>query len=388
MQLKKVLLGTTAILGAGLMTLAAPGTVSAQQVPTVSPGGALDLTLTGFIRFRASGGQIDQAQQNNDLSNGLDFSNDTEFHVVARGKSEEYGFEYGGTIEFEADTNSTLNTDETWLFLRGGFGEFRFGDDDGVVDDNKIGGATVAAGTGGIDGSIIDTTYVASVGNSVSGLVGPLNSGDATKIVYYTPDFGGFRAGVSYTPNSDSNGSNLASKQQIAQDWVEGALIYEGQFSGVGVQASAVGSGARCTRGQINGQNVSTTCSDSGWGQDLYVYGGGAALDLFGVNVAGGYFKSKLGKLEQDIVNAGVGVGFGPVNTSVTWGYVVDQDGFNYSHPWNLVFSADVGLAPGLVLAGDVGYFDNDVKCSGCADNSFTGGDKGWQAVARLGLDF
>ena len=46
--------------------------------------------------------------------------------------------------------------------------------------------------------------------------------------------------------------------------------------------------------------------------------------------------------------------------------------------------SADVGLMPGLVLAGDVGFFDNDV------DGDLPGGldDNGYQAVVRLGLNF
>ena len=57
------------------------------------------------------------------------------------------------TIEFEADTNKTFNTDETWIFLRGGWGEIRLGDEDGVVDNSVVGGQTIAAGTGGIDGS-------------------------------------------------------------------------------------------------------------------------------------------------------------------------------------------------------------------------------------------
>ena len=45
------------------------------------------------------------------------------------------------------------NTDETWIFLRGGWGELRMGDEDGVVDNSVVGGQTIAAGTGGIDGS-------------------------------------------------------------------------------------------------------------------------------------------------------------------------------------------------------------------------------------------
>ena len=125
MTLRKILLGTSAIVGAGMMAVAAPSAVRAAEV---SPGGALDLTITGFARFEAFGGEQDDRALDPDLARGLDFRNDTEVHVLARGKSEQTGLEYGGTIEFEADTNTTANTDETWVFLRGGWGEVRLGE--------------------------------------------------------------------------------------------------------------------------------------------------------------------------------------------------------------------------------------------------------------------
>jgi hypothetical protein len=54
--------------------------------------------------------------------------------------------------------------------------------------------------------------------------------------------------------------------------------------------------------------------------------------------------------------------------------------------PSNLVFSADVGLMPGLVLAGDVGFFDNDLD--GDTEDALGVDSDGWQAVVRLGLAF
>ena len=65
------------------------------------------------------------------------------------------------------------------------------GDEDGVVDNSVIGGQTIAAGTGGIDGS--DAVIIAAP------VVFLTNSNDATKIRYYTPSFGGFSLGVSAT---------------------------------------------------------------------------------------------------------------------------------------------------------------------------------------------
>ena len=130
--------------------MALPGAAGAAEVKA---GGYPDITITGFLRAEAFGGEQDDLHLDSSQSRSLDFRNDSEVHVLARAKSEETGLEYGATIEFEADTNSTFNTDETWIFLRGGWGELRLGDEDGVVDNSVVGGQTIAAGTGGIDGS-------------------------------------------------------------------------------------------------------------------------------------------------------------------------------------------------------------------------------------------
>jgi hypothetical protein len=363
----KLLLGTTALVGAGAM-MSLP---SAANAAAVLPGGALDVTVSGFIYFRAHGGDLDSARLDPSVSRDLDFSNDTEVHIIARGTHDATGIEYGGTVEFEADTNRLDNTDETWLFLRGGFGELRFGDEDGPVDNSAVGGFTVAAGTGGIDGSVIDVI--------ATGVVKPFNSDDSTKIRYYTPSFGGFQAGVSYTPNVGDNGASLAPADVEVRDMVEGALVYTGSFGGFDITASGVGS----------------ICDNNGEGEDdnCHTYGGGLTFGLFGANLGGGYFSEQVGDAEKDFFNVGIGYGFGPVNMSVTYGQVVDSDDLTaevdgetieIGDAYNLVVSADVGLMPGLVLAGDVGFFDNDT------DGDLPAGldDNGYQAVVRLGLNF
>ena len=51
----------------------------------------------------------------------------------------------------------------------------------------------------------------------------------------------------------------------------------------------------------------------------------------------------------------------------------------------NLVLSADLDLVPGLMLAGDLAYFDNDLDR---AAKDVTGGDRGWVWVAKLEVAF
>jgi outer membrane protein OmpU len=376
MRLRGMLLGSTAVVGVGMAVLT--GTASAAEV---KPGGALDITITGFARFEAFGGEEDDLQLDNTLSRSLDFRNDTEVHVVARAKDEQTGLEYGATIEFEADTNNTNNTDETWLFLRSGWGEVRLGDEDGVVDNSVVGGQTIAAGTGGIDGS--DAVITAAP------VVFLTNTDDATKIRYYTPSFSGFSVGVSYTPTQQQIDSGAQNGQFFAQknspgmegkNVVEGGLIYDGELGDVGIEASVVG-----LYGELKNGGEEDFGGDEWWGVQ-----GGAAVDLFGFQLAGSVATDNVGDTERNFFTAGIGYGFGALNTSITYGQIFDanadfeeQSGVGDS-AYNLVFSADYALAPGLVLAGDVATFDNDQT-----DSDATGtGDKGWTAVGSVRLAF
>ena len=52
MSMRKLLLGTTALVGASVLGVATPDVARAAEV---LPGGALDVTISGFARFLASG---------------------------------------------------------------------------------------------------------------------------------------------------------------------------------------------------------------------------------------------------------------------------------------------------------------------------------------------
>jgi len=386
MKLKTIVLGTSALAGVAMLGSASAVPAAAAEV---KPGGALDVTITGFLRAEAGGGEQDSISRDPNKARGLDFRNDTEVHVLARGKSEQTGLEYGATVEFEADTDQTFNTDETWMFLRGGWGEMRMGDEDGAVDNSIIGGQTIAAGTGGIDGSTFVVAGIRGEG------VFPTETSDQTKIRYYTPSFGGFSMGVSYTPTSNqidsgnNNGDNIANKNtgasgaaMQAQDTFEGALVYDGDFGGVGVTASVVG-----LYGWLR-NDAKKPIEDGGFdGDEYYNVTGGVALDLWGFKLAGSVGTDTIGNEDHQFATAGIAYGFGPVNTSITYATIWDSnndfsDREGYDKPKNLVVSADYALAPGLVLAGDVAFFDLDA-----ADTS-TVGDKGIAAVGRFAVAF
>jgi len=129
MALKKILLGTTAL-------LTAAGLAGAASAAEIKPLGALDINLGGFARQYLFLGDLKDKTGRN--TGSYDLRTDTEVYVYVRGKDEATGLEYGANIELEADTNSTSDADEAFTFIRGQFGEFRFGDDDGAVTTARL----------------------------------------------------------------------------------------------------------------------------------------------------------------------------------------------------------------------------------------------------------
>jgi hypothetical protein len=380
------LLGTTALAGLALWFEPA-GAAEAQA------GGALDIKLSGEARFITSYGNTDDALLDDTVTSGLDFFNDTSVDVLVDGKHDATGIEYGGYIEFQADTNVEENTDETWIYLRGGWGEAHLGDDDGVssISAGIVGGedgaalsaASVAAGTGGLDGDIVSDLFGASTYE-------PLGTDDATKISYATPKFGGLNVGVSYAPNlaeifdGAGNGDSLASKDVAAGDIVEGIAHYVGEFGEVRLLGSLSG-----LYGDIKDE-------DAAGGDDYWAAQAGAVLEAFGVSVGGSYLTEEVGSLEVDAVTLGIGAGFGGdddgvggFNVSLNYGQIISSDDLSLNdsevdEPYTIVASADYGIAPGLILQGDVAYFDNDVE----GEPANADDDNGWFAVMALALEF
>ena len=152
------------------------------------------------------------------------------------------------------------------------------------------------------------------------------NSNDATKVRYYTPSFGGLSFGVSYTPTQEdfnsgsNNGQAFATKDGVlamdAQNIVEGAVAYNGDFGGVGVLASVVG-----LYGELKNDSEDAFGDDKWWGVQT-----GANIDLWGFKVGGSVGHDEVGETQRDFSTAGIGLALGPVNTSITYGQIFNTN--------------------------------------------------------------
>ena len=311
----KLLLGSSALVSAGVL------------LATVSPASAqMEVRLQGYTEFGMNTAEDDGLTG---ADRGFGFFMDTEIHTLASAVSDA-GVEYGGKVELEVFGNrtgagDTAGADEAVIFMSGNFGRIELGREDGAEDVMFVGGEDTQAGTGGIDG---DTTNLLPFQIQ--------DSSDAAKVTYFTPRVGGFQAGVSYAADTDDDfGDDFSGVEGAAfEDFIGGGLNWTGGFSGLDLTVSTVASWAE----------------DEAGGDDLMDWEVGFNTEIAGAEVGAAYVM-RTDANEADIINVGLGYGFGPVNASVGWVWFDPDEGEDANL---FAVSGDVGILPGVVLKGDV----------------------------------
>lgn len=346
--MKKLLLGTTAILGVVGFASAA-----AADAPRVTVG--------GFIDFQAGYVDDDNAAAG---TNDVGFRNDTEIHFSVDGKTDG-GLGYGAVVELEADatddtTGSGTNSDRTYVYMDGNWGRFELGTNTDAATALKVDAATIARATGGVDGDwfrfvTAPTTDVFIVrpdlATSHGGTVTPGVTENAGKITYYSPSFSGLQLGLSYAPDTDAKGQALTGTTagglgQDHEDVISGGLTYNRQFDQVALGLSATG--------EMGDSSLAAG------GQDLEGYALGASLGFAGLNVAGSWGDMEANFGEGEYWTAGAAYDFGAFGGSVTY---LDSEvdvaaGTNEFE--NLVFGVDYAAAPGLTPYAEVSMYEYD----------------------------
>ncbi len=218
--MKKILLGTTAIVGTAL--LVGPAFAEAPK-----------LGMSGNVKFEAT--FVDQDPDSlttSTLSRGYDFTVDDAEIVFKASSTADNGLEYGAKIEFEFEGSAT---DEAMIWLEGDWGTINLGNEDGAEDAMKVGGFSLLTAAGGYDGENEFT-------NSSGAITGPSfvgDTSDANKVTYYTPKMSGFQVGVSFTPDAGQDFDEAMSEEDgDMENHIGVGVKYDGEFDQVGVSAS------------------------------------------------------------------------------------------------------------------------------------------------------
>lgn len=366
------LLGSTALFGAGMMAntaLAADG---------------IKLGIGGFFNtaYMATFDDDSEGELGNERNTDGVFS-DAEIHIDGE-TTLDNGLTAGAHVELEGE-NSNDQIDEAYVFFSGGFGEMRIGSQDDALAGSCLlppGGtenfSAFSPNQWGANNDTFATAFPALTSNAAC--VGVDDKEDAQKIVYITPNFGGFQLALSYTPNGGDEDHTEFGGPHIGMPVNEDAesrhnvaayATYSYEGDGWGLTAGGGGS--------LEGHVEKTDGGPNRDEQQFYQ----AALNLsFGQFAVGGVFEyyNDLFTLDtDDNIDAWV-AGGGVAYTMEAWTF-----GAQYSHQLadvkgggnddftmdRAVLTANYALGPGINLDGEVGYtwIDTDPETAGNVDD-------------------
>jgi predicted porin len=354
------LLGSTALFGAGMMA------------NTAMAADGIKLGLGGFFRstYMATFDDDGEGEPGNDRNTDGVFSNAEIFFTGDT--TLDNGLIVGARVELEGE-NANDQIDEAYVHFDGGFGQVRVGS-----DDEALGGACILPPGGtdnfsafspdnwGANTDPITDAFPALTSNAAC--VGVDDHEDAQKIVYYSPNFGGFQLALSYTPNEGAEGQNEDGGPHIGMpDNLDGESRHNASVYGT---YSYAGDGWGMDAG-IGGSFEGQVESSPGPDRDKQQFYQGALNFTFGNFAVGGVFEyyNNLFTLDTgDDIDAWV-AGGGVAYTMDAWTF-----GAQYSHQLSDVKGSDddftmdravatavYALGPGINVDGEVGYTWTDV---------------------------
>lgn len=193
------------------------------------------MTFSGSLDYQFGFSDADQPVAGTGVNLSA-VSDQSELVWDARGSADN-GLRYGANIQwrFTNGGNAAGLFDEAFLSFAGSWGLIIIGADDDVVDNMATGGHDVQAHSEGFDGEF--GNYYTQIGDA--GFLGTSgSSGDANKIAYYTPNFGGFEAGISYTPEDNVAFQTQATGTATSSNIVETSAVYGVELGEVALTGS------------------------------------------------------------------------------------------------------------------------------------------------------
>jgi outer membrane protein OmpU len=365
--MKNVLLGTTALVAAGLV---ASNAHAAQGV---------QLGLGGYYVAAAGAvfSQDDNTGEAGHNTRSVVFRQDVE--VYFKGETTlDNGLTVGATIQLEGQ-QSDDQIDEVWAYFKGGWGQIRFGDDDDAYEQLAY---TIpsASNVFGVDTPFFEfANNLGGAGNTAqTNTTIHRLSGDATKIIYFSPSFGGFTFAASYAPDrrgedtysgfataNGPGGTSFSNNGGQVQDVVAAAINFEHDFNGVGIVAGVGG-------GEGQWEQTSPADDQTTWNVRGHLI---VSFDGFTIGAAGSYLDNyATGRVgEVDLWTAGIGATYNwdAWTVGLAWSHgrydVTSNDDTDTLDVVELTGRYDLG--PGISLDGMIGYNNYENESLSTSDN-------------------
>jgi predicted porin len=323
--MKKVLLGTTALLAAGMFAGPALG-----QARTAMTSTNFNLTLGGFTTFRfeyqskspaqdvttldADGTLTDQPRNHN-----LDFDAELEFRGAATlSNGVKAGWEIeleagGGTLADCAGSSGCDIIDDNFMYVDGRLGKVTMGGFSVTTLD--IGIARTYGSAGGI--SLTDAAGDAlpvAPGNQASFSNSTAVNNGRNRVQYEPPAIAGFRLALAYAPDLSAENTTGATDEDDATQAdkdIRLAAQWAGSLMGNRVRVSGTWASSNAENNNPAAVGVS---NNSRWRV-------GADVEVLGFTVGGYYYRGKDNAVAVDAAAAGTDAGGFNVDENITrWG--------------------------------------------------------------------
>jgi hypothetical protein len=382
--MKKLLLGSTALAAAGLMSASA---LAADPIK---------VSINGYYQWYFVVGDWDkQAGGADGRSNSIRQEGELWFNGITKLDN---GTTVGFRIELEAYQFGD-QVDEHYLFFSGDWGRIEAGATNGVMSKMIYGAPSALPGFGFISDNfnfhlgwpVGNTSFSTAINDD-------RHNGDANKISYFTPRFAGFQIGVSYTPefnpagNSTVGGANGCAAtggssnsfgvctKNNANDFTafQAAVNYLATFNSVNLALYA-------------GLMYADPETKAGGRDDWWHWLLGANVTFQGFSIGGNIGKDTNGtKVDTDTWMYTLGVTYttGPWTVGAGWRHFdrevpgVKKD--DTTHKFEV--GANYRIGPGIALAGGLLWNTNDGCKSSCGTPD--AGRDSWQLVLGTAITF
>ena len=363
--MKKVLLGSTALVGASLL-----GAAPVAAAPTIS--------FSGWTRV-----EVSFADQDLSLTRGRGYKFEVDDnHLIwsAKGTADN-GMTYTASTSMETRSTGVLQPDEAKVSLTNQWGTVVLGDDDGADDIMMIGGYSLLTAGFGYDGGYTD--HVNQGGIGFTGVFASLtgDTSDATKVSYFTPRWSGLQLGASWTPDSGVSFDSGAGQDNNGdrENTLGLGLNYNNKIGDIGVRF-----GTTYVHATTEPNSTSASATSSLEREDISSWSIGGTLSFSGFSVGVGHGDSgdsnctKVNTLcdQGDWWDVAAQYKFG--NTTIAGGYLNNESNATGSavqddevDVFTIGVSHNFASAPGMRAWAEVVQYEGD-RAGTTSDNDAT----------------